>query len=56
VRAGFLTLAAEEPGRICVVDATLPVDEVAEHVWGLVGAVPAGTDSEPEAPRARISR
>jgi dTMP kinase len=56
VRAGFLTLAGEEPGRIGVVDATLPVDEVAERIWALVEAVLAGTASEPEAPRARISR
>jgi dTMP kinase len=56
VRAGFLTLAGEEPGRIGIVDATLSVDEVAERVWSLVEALPAGTASEPEAPRARISR
>ena len=56
VRAGFLALAADEPNRIGVVDATPSVEVVADDVWGLVNAVLTGTGSEPEAPRARISR
>jgi len=56
VRAGFLTLAGEEPHRFEVVDATRSVDEVAEDVRALVEAVLTGTASEPEAPGARITR
>ena len=56
VRAGFLTLAAEEPHRFRIVDASRPVDEVAGELWELVEPLPNGTGSEPEAPRARISR
>ena len=56
VRAGFLTLAGEEPHRFVIVDATRPMNEVAGEVWSLVEAVRAGTSSEPETPRARISR
>ena len=55
VRAGFLTLAGEEPHRFRIVDATRSVDEVAAEIWALVESVLAGTASEPEAPRARIS-
>jgi len=55
VRAGFLTLAGEEPHRFGIVDATRSVGEVAEEVWSLVEALAADTASEPEAPRARIS-
>ncbi len=36
VRAGFATLAADEPERIAVVDASGGVDEVAELVWSEV--------------------
>lgn len=32
VRAGFRALAAAEPGRFCVLDATLPVEQVRERV------------------------
>ena len=56
VRAGFLTLAGEEPHRFAIVDATQPVDGVAEEIWALVEGLQAGIASEPEAPRARISR
>jgi dTMP kinase len=56
VRAGFLALAAEEPHRFRVVDATRSVDEVAAQIWTAVEAVLAGTPGEPEVPRARISR
>jgi dTMP kinase len=36
VRAGYLTLAAAEPSRWLILDASLPPDEVAEHVWAVV--------------------
>lgn len=32
VRAGFLALAADEPDRFLVIDAALPVDEIAERI------------------------
>jgi dTMP kinase len=36
VRAGFAELAAAEPDRIAVVDASGDVDEVARRVWAAV--------------------
>ncbi len=36
VRVGYLALAAAEPERIVVLDATLPADELAEGVWAAV--------------------
>jgi dTMP kinase len=36
LRDGFLTLAANEPGRCVLIDATLPKDEVAEQIWRVV--------------------
>lgn len=36
VRQAFLDLAAAEPGRFSVIDATHPVESVAELVWGAV--------------------
>ena len=36
LRAGFLTLAAAEPERIAVVDASGAEDEVADRIWALV--------------------
>jgi len=36
VRAGYLALAAAEPERWVVFDATLPPDELAERVWQVV--------------------
>lgn len=36
LRQGFLTIAADEPARCRVVDATRPADEVAETVWAAV--------------------
>ncbi len=33
VRAGFQAIARAEPGRVAVIDASLPPDEVAERVW-----------------------
>lgn len=38
VRGGFLTLAAAEPGRFVVLDATRPVAELADEIWGAVAA------------------
>lgn len=36
VRQAFLDLAEAEPERFCVIDATHPVESVAERVWGAV--------------------
>lgn len=36
VRQGYLDLAAAEPGRWVVLDATLPVEALAERVWAAV--------------------
>jgi dTMP kinase len=36
VRAGYLALAAAEPGRWVVLDATLPPEALAERVWQAV--------------------
>jgi dTMP kinase len=38
VRRGFLTLAARDPDRWHVIDAALPVDEVAQNIWDRVAA------------------
>jgi dTMP kinase len=35
-REGYLTLAADEPGRWTIVDATGSVNQVAESVWQIV--------------------
>jgi len=37
VRAGYLALAAAEPDRWAILDATAPVDTLAERVWQAVG-------------------
>ncbi len=57
VRDGFLTLAAAEPVRFVVVDATGSRDEVAATVGGILdGQVTGGTTaSEPDAARQRIT-
>jgi len=39
VRAGYLTLAAAEPERFLVLDATLPVDELAARIRDRVSAL-----------------
>ncbi|WP_029149404.1 dTMP kinase [Microbacterium indicum] len=39
VRDAFLALAAAEPGRFLVVDATLPVDEIAGEILARVSSV-----------------
>lgn len=36
LRAGYLELAAQEPERFAVIDATAPADAVAEAVWATV--------------------
>jgi dTMP kinase len=36
VREGYLALAAAEPQRWVVLDATLPPDAMAERVWDVV--------------------
>ena len=36
VREGFLTLAAAEPTRFAIIDATAPQDAVAEAVWAIL--------------------
>ncbi|HLY29757.1 MAG TPA: dTMP kinase [Ktedonobacterales bacterium] len=36
VRAGYLALAAEEPDRWVILDAMLPVDDLAERIWQIV--------------------
>ena len=41
VRRGFLAIAAEEPGRVRVVDASGSVSEVAERVWAALADLPA---------------
>jgi dTMP kinase len=64
VRDGFLALAAAEPARFVVIDASATVDDVAAQVRAAVdaaGEAPTGTSydarrSEPEAPFMRIHR
>jgi dTMP kinase len=36
LRDGFLTLAANEPDRCVLIDATTPKEEVAEQIWRVV--------------------
>jgi dTMP kinase len=36
LRDGFLTLAANEPERCVLIDATTSKDEVAEQIWRVV--------------------
>jgi dTMP kinase len=55
VRAGFLELAADDPDRFVVVDATQPEDVVAHEVWAIVAAILARTSSEPKSPVSRIT-
>ena len=55
VRAGFLALAADEPDRFAVVDATLTVDEVADEARSIVAEMLARTSSEPKSSVSRIT-
>jgi dTMP kinase len=54
VRAGFLELAAEEPHRFRIVDATQPETVVAGDVATAVEAVLAAVGSEPRSPVSRM--
>ena len=36
LRDGFLVLAASEPKRCVVIDATVPKEDVAEQIWRIV--------------------
>ncbi|MGH2511210.1 MAG: dTMP kinase [Candidatus Limnocylindrales bacterium] len=66
VRDGFRTMAAEEPSRFVIVDASADVnavfDLVREAVMGLTGLAFSGSvqsgaaGSEPKAPRLRMNR
>lgn len=55
VRTGFLALAADEPDRFAVVDATPSADKVADEVWSIVAEMLARTSSEPKSPVSRIT-
>ncbi len=50
VADGFRTLAADAADPWLIVDATGSVDEIAESIWGAVGAL-AGPDGPPEGTR-----
>lgn len=52
VRNGFLALAADEPDRIAIVDATGPIDGVSRQIASIVDARVAS--GEPSAPPVRI--
>jgi dTMP kinase len=54
VRAGFLAIAASEPERVAVVDATRDIDEVSREIASLVR--PRAVRGEPPAPGVRIKR
>jgi dTMP kinase len=56
VRNGFLQLAADEPERFVIVDATRPVDDVATEVWRAVEARLASAGSEPNGASVRMIR
>lgn len=53
VRDGFLALAAAEPGRVAIVDATGPIDDVSRQIADIVHARTA--TGEPPAPPVRIT-
>ncbi|GEA88017.1 hypothetical protein CCE01nite_19660 [Cellulomonas cellasea] len=48
-RAAFLARAEQDPGRWLVLDATLPVDELAAHVFARVAAAGGFADAVPSA-------
>ena len=56
VREGFLALAAADPGRIAIVDAARPADEVASAIAAALEAVRPRAASEPPAHALRIQR
>ena len=47
VRAGYLRIAENEPGRWHVIDATMAVQEISDAVWKRVEARVAGLDPVP---------
>ena len=53
VRDGFLALAATEPDRVSIVDATEPMDEVSRQIASIVDARVA--TGEPPAPSVRMT-
>ena len=55
LRRAFLDIATVEHGRCRVIDASRPVTEVADQVWGAVTArlYPDLAATGPEPPRAR---
>jgi dTMP kinase len=55
VRAGYLALAAEEPSRFEIIDATAPVEVVVEHGLNAILAR-IGTATEPASSALRIHR
>jgi dTMP kinase len=71
VRDGFLAIARAEPDRFVVIDATLPVDAVADAIaaavdsriagggspgWAEAGGAAHGAPSEPESTAVRTTR
>ena len=55
VREGYLALAADEPDRFVIVDATAPVERVAEDGERAIMAR-IGTATEPSSPPVRMNR
>ena len=55
VREGYLALAADEPDRFVIVDATAPVERVAEDGERAIMAR-IGTATEPSPPPVRMHR
>ena len=48
VRGGYLKLAEQEPDRFRVIDATAPIDEIAEQIWSIVSEkLPGPSDAGP---------
>jgi dTMP kinase len=45
VEAGYRAIAREEPDRVCVIDGTRPVEEVAGVIWGRVELLMGGAGS-----------
>ena len=56
VRDGFLQLAAEEPERFVIVDATEAADVVAAEIWRAVEARLGPPVSEPNGASVRMNR
>lgn len=56
VRDGFLQLAADDPQRFAIVDATRSADDVAVEVWRAIEARLASSVREPNGPAVRMNR